>query len=76
MSFQNFEINHKEHSSLKKTLSKSKYDTIEQYKAVICPSCVHYKDVEYQECKIVTRVDGNAGCVNYKCKEYCKNKSR
>lgn len=74
MNFQNFEINYKEHNNLKKTLNKDRYDAIEQYKSMICPSCIHYKDINYQDCTITTRIDGNAGCINYKCKEYCKNK--
>lgn len=74
MNFENKEINYKEHNNLKKELNKNKYDTIEQYKLMMCPSCRHYRDIEYQECKIVIRVDGQAGCVNYKCKEYCKKK--
>lgn len=76
MNFENIETNYKEHNNLKKTLNKSKHDAIEQYKSMICPSCVHYKDVNYQECEIVTRVDGQAGCVNYMCKEYCRNKEK
>lgn len=74
MNFQNYEVDYKEHNNTKKKLNKSKYDTIEQYKEMICPSCTHYKDIDYQDCKIVTRIDGNAGCINYKCKEYCKKR--
>lgn len=74
MNFQNFEVDHKEHNNLKKKLNKDRYDAIEQYKSMICPSCVHYKNIDHQDCSIVRRIDGKADCINYKCNEYCKKR--
>ena len=49
-------------------------ETIEQYKEKMCPYCINYKKPNIDECKIVMRIDGQAGCTNYKCKEYCKRR--
>lgn len=49
--------------------------SIEKYKEEICPFCVNYNKVEYQDCKIVIQIDGEANCVNYKCNEYCRKKA-
>ena len=49
-------------------------EILNKYKEKICPFCVHYNDKEYQECKIVVQIDGEANCVNYKCSDYCRKK--
>lgn len=50
---------------------KSK-EVMKKFKEQICPFCIHNKDIDYQDCKIVIQIDGEADCTNYKCNEYCK----
>lgn len=47
-------------------------EVLKKYKEEICPYCIHSDDADYQECNIVMQIDGQANCVNYKCKEYLK----
>ena len=47
-------------------------EVLKKYKEEICPYCIHNDDVDYQECNIVVQIDGQANCINYKCKEYLK----
>lgn len=49
-------------------------ETIEQYKEKMCPYCINYKKPNTDECRIVMRIDGQADCINYKCKKYFKDK--
>lgn len=51
-------------------------DIFNEYKENICPYCIHYEDTDYQECNIVKQIDGQAICVNYKCKEYLRKRER
>lgn len=51
-------------------------EVLKKYKEEICPYCIHYLDTYYQECKIVMQADGQANCVNYKRKEYCRKKKK
>lgn len=51
-------------------------EILNNYKENMCPFCIHSNDVNYGECKIVIRVDGEANCVNYKCNEYCRKKNK
>ena len=50
-------------------------DIFEEFKVKICPYCIHSDDADYQECNIVMQIDGQADCVNYKCKDYRRRKN-
>ena len=47
-------------------------EMFKEYKEKICPYCIHSDDENYQDCNIVMQIDGQANCINYKCKEYLK----
>ena len=49
-------------------------EVLKKYKENICPFCIHYEDADYKGCNIVKQIDGQAICVNYKCKEYLRRK--
>ena len=51
-------------------------DIIKEFKEKICPYCIHSDDADYQECNIVIQIDGQANCVNYKCKEYLRKREK
>lgn len=51
-------------------------EVLKKYKEKICPYCIHSNDTDYQDCNIVMQIDGQADCVNYKCKEYLKKKEK
>lgn len=50
-------------------------EVLKKYKEEICPYCIHSDDADYQECNIVMQIDGQADCVNYKCKDYRRRKN-
>jgi len=66
MNTDKMEIDYREHNKYKKMLNKNRTNSIEQYKAMMCPTCIHYKDVNYQECHICRCVDGVIRCNEYK----------
>ena len=47
-------------------------EVLKKYKEEICLYCIHYLDADYQDCNIVVQIDGQANCINYRCKEYLK----
>lgn len=49
-------------------------EILNEYKEKICPHCIHHDNKEYTECNIVMQIDGQADCINYKCKDYCRRK--
>lgn len=49
-------------------------ELMEEYKENMCPFCINYDNKDYQDCKITMQIDGQANCVNYKCKDYCKKR--
>lgn len=49
-------------------------EMFKEYKEKICPYCIHSDDENYQDCNIVIQIDGQADCINYKCKDYCRRK--
>lgn len=51
-------------------------DVLKEYKQKICPYCIYSDDADYQECNIVIQIDGQANCVNYKCKEYLRKREK
>lgn len=51
-------------------------EILKEYKEKICTHCIHYEDKDYQECKIVEQINGQANCVNYKCKEYLRKRKK
>ena len=50
-------------------------DIFIKFRENICPYCIHYRDSNYQECNIVKQIDGQANCINYKCKDYRRRKN-
>ena len=50
-------------------------EVLKKYKEEICLYCIHSDDVDYKECNIVVQIDGQANCVNYKCKDYRRRKN-
>ncbi len=49
-------------------------DIFNEYKEKICPHCIHSNDENYQDCNIVMQIDGQANCINYVCKDYCRKR--
>lgn len=49
-------------------------DLFKEYKENICTHCIHH-NTDYNECDIRIKIDGEAGCVNYSCKEYERRKN-
>lgn len=66
MNLESMEIDYKIHNSYKKALNKDRDNSMEQYKSIICSTCIHYKDINYQDCKICRCIDGVVRCQEYK----------
>ena len=49
-------------------------DIFNEYKEKICPHCIHYLETNYQDCNIVKSIDGEANCINFRCKDYRRRK--
>lgn len=49
-------------------------DLLREYKEKMCPHCIHYLETNYQDCNIVKRIDGEANCINFRCKDYRRRK--
>lgn len=49
-------------------------EILNEYKEKICPHCIHHENKEYTECNIVIQIDGQADCINYKCKDYFRRR--